>query len=80
MSNETYLWHLQLGHINPNKIHGLSKSGILNSIVLKPILVYESFLESKMIKKPFKAKVYRATRLLESVYTDVYGPINVYAR
>ena len=26
VSNETYLWHLRLGHINPNRIHGLVKS------------------------------------------------------
>ena len=28
VSNETHLWHLRLGHINPNRIHGLVKSGI----------------------------------------------------
>ena len=32
VSNETYLWHWRLGHINPNRIHGLVKSGILNSL------------------------------------------------
>ena len=23
VSNETYIWHLRLGHINPNRIHGV---------------------------------------------------------
>ena len=27
VSNETYLWNLRLGHINPNRIHGLVKVG-----------------------------------------------------
>ena len=45
--NETYLWHLRLGHINPNKIHGLVKSEILSSLIFEPILVCESCLEDR---------------------------------
>ena len=56
VSNETYLWHLRLGHINPNRIHGLVKSGILNSLAFEPIPMCESCLEGKMTKRPFKAK------------------------
>ena len=33
----TYLWHLRLGHFNPNRIHGLVKSVILNSLAFEPI-------------------------------------------
>ena len=61
VSNETYLWHLRLGHINSNRIHGLVKSGILNSLAFEPIPMCESCLEGKMTKRPFKAKGYRAT-------------------
>lgn len=42
--NETYLRHLRLGHIIPNKIHGLDKREILNSLVFEHILVCESCL------------------------------------
>ena len=80
VSNETYLWHLRLGHINPNRIHGLVKSGILTSLDFEPIPVCESCLEGKMTKRPFKAKGYRSTKPLELVHTDVCGPINVQAR
>ena len=80
VSNETYLWHLRLGHINPNRIHVLVKSGILTSLDFEPIPVCESCLEGKMTKRPFKAKGYRATKPLELVHTDVCGPINVQAR
>ena len=80
VSNETYLWHLRLGHINPNIIHGLVKSGILNSLIFEPIPICESFLEGKMTKRPFKAKGNRATKQLEFVHTDVCGPMSVQAR
>ena len=79
-SNETYLWHLQLSHINPNIIHNLVKSEILNSLIFELILVCESCLEDKMTKRPFKAKGNRATKQLEFVHTDVCGPMSVQAK
>ena len=75
VSNETYLWHLRLGLIYPNRIHGLVKSGILSSLAFEPIPICESCLEGKMTKRPFKAKGYRATKPLELVHTDVCGPV-----
>ena len=62
VSIETYLWLLRLGHINPNRIHVLVKSGILNSLIFEPILVSESCLEGKMTKRPFKSKGNCATK------------------
>ena len=35
-TNETYLWHSRLGQINPNKIQGLVKSGILSFHYVNP--------------------------------------------
>ena len=80
VSNETYLWHLRLGHINPNRIHDLVKSRILNSLEFEPIPMCEYCLEGKLTKRPFKAKGYRATKPLELVHTDVCGPMRVQAR
>ena len=80
VSNETYMWHLRLGHINSSRIHGLVKSGILNSLIFEPIPVCESCLEGKMTKRPFKAKGNRATIQLELVHTNVCGPMSVQAR
>lgn len=68
VSNDIYLWHLRLRHINPSRIHGLVKSGILNSLIFEPIPVCESCLEGKMIKGPFKAKENHATVQLELVH------------
>ena len=61
-SNITYLWHLRLGHSNLNKIHGLVKSRILNSLSFEPILICESSLEGKLTKTPFTAKGNHSTK------------------
>ena len=71
---------MRLGHINPNRIHGLVKSGILNSLAFEPIPMCEPCLEGKMTKRPFKAKGYRATKLLELVHINVCGPMRVQAK
>ena len=55
------------------------KSGILSSLIFKPIPVSESCLEGKMTKRSFKAKGNRATVQLELVYTDVCGPMTIQA-
>ena len=70
---------MQLSHINPNRIHGLVKSGILNSLAFEPIPMCESCLEGKLTKRPFKAKGYRTTKPLKLVHTDVCGPMRVQA-
>ena len=77
--NQTQLWHLRLSHINLNRIQRLVKSGILYFLILEDFPVCESCIESKMIKRPFTTKGYRAKECLELVHTDVCGPFNVYA-
>ena len=55
-SNETYMWHLRLGHIDSSRIHGLVQSGILNSLIFEPIPVCESCLEGKMSRPRFPVR------------------------
>ena len=78
--NQTYLWHLRLGHINLNRISRLVRDGPLGSLQVEELPVCESCLEGKMIKRPFSAKGYRAKEPLELVHSDVCGPMNVQAR
>ena len=78
-SNPTILWHRRLGHINLNRINRLVKDGILNSLVIEPMLVCESCIEDKMTKRPFPPKGNRSNELLKLVHTDVCGPINIRA-
>ena len=55
-TNEAYLWHLRLGHINPNRIQRLIKDVFLKPLDFDKFLVCESCLEDKMTKRPFNAK------------------------
>ena len=49
-TNDAYLWHLHLGHINPNRIQRLIKDGLLEPLDFDGFLVCESCLEGKMTK------------------------------
>ena len=55
-TNDAYLWHLCLGHINSNKIQRLVKDRLLESLDFDEFQVYESCLEGKIAKRPFNAK------------------------
>ena len=70
---------MRLDHINLNRINRLIKDGILDNLVLEPMHVYESCIESKITKRPFPPKGNRSNELLELVHIDVCGPINVRA-
>ena len=78
--DETYLWHLRLGHINLERINRLTKEGPLRELRVGTLPVCESCLEGKMTRRPFSAKGERAKEPLELVHTDVCGPLNVQAR
>ena len=70
-SNPTILWHIRPGHINLNRINRLVKDGILDNLVLEPMPVCESYIESKLTKRPFPPKCNRSNELLELVHTNV---------
>ena len=55
-NDETYLWHLRLGHINLNRIQRLVSDEPVSSLEIKPLLTCESCLEGKMTKRPFTGK------------------------
>ena len=63
-SDDTYLWHLRLGHINPDRITRLVKDGPLRDLSVGSLPVCESCLEGKMTKRSFSAKGTRAKELL----------------
>lgn len=76
----TYLWHLRLGHINPNRIERLVKSEILNELEDNSLPPCESCLAGKMTKSPFIGKGYLAKEPLELIHSDLCGSMNVKAR
>ena len=79
-NDDTYLWHLRLGHISLDRINRLVKDGHLKELKVGNLPVCESCLEDKMTKSSFSAKGFRVKEPLELVHSDVYGPLNVQAR
>ena len=78
--SESYLWHCKLGHVNKNKINRLIKEYILEIDDCKSLSTCESCPLDKMTKSPFKGKGERANDILDLIYTDVCGPMNISVR
>ena len=78
--NETYLWHLRLGHANEGKIHAMVDQDLIKDLEKEPFSKCESCLEGKMTKRLFRSKGNRAKEVLELVHTDVCGPMSTEAR
>ena len=70
---------MRLGNINLNRINRLVKYGIIDNLVLEPMPVCESCIEGKMTKRPLPPKGNRSSKLLDLVYINVCGPINIRA-
>ena len=79
-SDNKYLWHLRLGHINLDRINLLVKDGPLRKLNVGTFPICESCLEGKMTKRPFSAKGERSKEPLQLVHSDVCGPLRVQAR
>ena len=79
-SDNTYLWHLRLGHINLDRINQLVKDGPLRKLNVGTLHFCGSCLEGKMTKRPFSAKGERSKEPLQLVHSDVYGPLSVHTR
>ena len=71
--NQTYLFHLRLGHINLSTIQRLVNPRILHSLIIIDLLIYETCIEGKMTKRPFTTKGYRVKECFELVHVDVCG-------
>ena len=79
-SDNTYLWHLRLGHINLERINRLVKDDPLRELNVNTLPVCESCLEGKMTKRPFSSKGERSKEPLKLVHSNVCGPLSVQAR
>ena len=51
--NQTYLWHLRLGHLNLKRISRMVENGPLGSLELEALPICESCLKGKMIRRAF---------------------------
>ena len=78
--NQTYIWHLRLGHINLKQILRLVQNGPLGSLELEALPVCESCLEGKMTRWSLTTKGYRVKEQLELVHSDLCGPMTIQTR
>ena len=76
----TYLWHCRLGHIGVKHMKKLHKDGFSESLGYESFDACEPCLMGKMTKTPFSRTMERSNDLLEIVYIDVCGPMNIEAR
>ena len=79
-SNQIYLWHCRLGHINEKRISKLYKDGYLDKFDFESYEECEPCLIGKMTKAPFTGIGERATERLELIHSDVCGPMRTMAR
>ena len=79
-TNQTFLWHCRLGHINDRRIQKFHSDGLLSSFDYESYEKCESCLLGKMAKTPFTGHGERAKDLLELIHTDVCGPMSIHAR
>ena len=79
-SNQTYLWHCRLSHINENRISKLHNDGFLDKFDFKPYNQCDACLLGKMAKAPFTKQGERANERLELIHSDVCGPMRSMAR
>ena len=71
----TYLWHCRLGHIGVKRMKKLHKDGFSESLGYESFDACEPCLLGKMTKTPFSGTMEWATDLLETIHTDVCGPM-----
>ena len=79
-SNNSFIWHCRLGHINTNRMSRLHKDGMLDENDLESFETCEPCLQGKMTKAPFTHKSERAKELLGIIHSDVCGPMSIQAR
>ena len=76
----TYLWHCRLGHIGVKRMKKLHSDGLLESLDYESFGACEPCLMGKMTKTLFSGTMEQANDLLETIHTEVCGPMRVEAR
>ena len=73
------LWHCRLGHISRGRIERLIKKSILPSLEFLDLEQCIDCIKGKCVTK-IKKDVKRSARILEIIYTDIYGsfPVKVW--
>lgn len=78
VKDNSWLWHMRYGHLNFGGLKLLSSKGMVRGLPLidHPEQLCEGCLLGKHSREDFpKESANKATKPLEFVHTDVYGPI-----
>jgi len=78
-NSDIIIWYARLGHIGQDRLHRLTRAGLLGSLTKKKLPVYEYCLAGKAIRLPF-SKAKRASSQLQLIHLDICGLMNVRAR
>jgi hypothetical protein len=73
-NDDSYLWHLRLGHINKDKLIRMNKSGLLPTNISEKFAICESCIKGKMTNKSF-SKHWKSSELLEIIHSNICGPL-----
>ena len=80
LTSLTYLWNFYVSHISLNRIKRLVKDGPLQTLSVGTFPTCESCIERMMTKRHFSVKGQKATKWVQLVHIDVYGPLKIQAR
>ena len=74
-SDNTVLWHMQLGHMGEREMMELHKRNLLKGIKTckRDFCKYRVF--GKQNKVQFKTATHKTEEFLDHVHTDVWGPV-----
>lgn len=77
-NNESWLWHVRMGHVNFQSLMLLNKHQMVQGLpkIAQPDNVYGGYLMSKQTRRPFPSEAtYNADKVLQLVHGDLCGPI-----
>ena len=74
--DNTFLWHLWLGHINKNKMWIMSNKRMLAEVNIDDFNISESCVKEKLSRKSF-SKHWKSSNLLDIIHLDLCGPMRI---
>ena len=70
--DNTFLWHLRLGHVNKNKMLRIRNKGMLPHINTDDFNISESYVKEKLSRKSF-SRYWKSLHFIEMIDSNLYG-------
>lgn len=78
VEEESWLWHVRLGHVNFKAMNMMSKEGMVTGVpkLMSPGSNCEGCLMGKQVRKAFSGQAsFNAKQVLELIHGDICGPL-----